>query len=78
MADIIQFTETPLADESIEEHEYHEYDHITGANLNNVGDTRISIESQDMFAHRSESCLIFEGRLAKAHGTAYAKQMRLL
>ena len=78
MADILKFTETPIIDESIKEYEYHEYDPITGTNLNNGGDIRISIESQDVFAHPSQSCLIFEGRLTKADGTAYAIQMRLL
>ena len=46
---------------------------ITGTNLNNGGDIRISIESQDVFTHPSESYLIFEGRLTKADGNAYAK-----
>ena len=55
MADILKFTETPLIDESIEEYEYHEYDPITCINLKNGGDIRISIESQDVFAHPSES-----------------------
>ena len=50
MADIFKFTETPLMYESVEEYEYHEYDSITGTNLNNGGDIRISIESQDVFA----------------------------
>ena len=68
----IKFAETPIIDESIEEYEYHEYDPITGTNLNNGGDIRISVESQDVFAHPSESYLIFEGRLTKAGGTAYA------
>ena len=43
MADIYKFTETSLIDESIEEYEYHEYDLITGTNLDNGGDIRISI-----------------------------------
>ena len=51
MADILKFTETPLIDENIEENEYHEYDPITGTHLNNGGIIRISIESQDVFAH---------------------------
>ena len=72
MADILKFTETTLMDESIEEYEYHEYDPITGTNLNNGGDIRISIESQDVFAHPSESYLIFEDCLTKADSTAYA------
>ena len=73
MADILSFAETPLIDESIEEYEYHEYDPITGTELTpNGGDIRISIESQDVFTHPSESYLIFAGRLTKADGTAYA------
>ena len=72
MADILKFTETPIIYESIEEYEYYEYDPITGTNLNSGGDIRISIESQDVFAHPSESYLIFEGRLTKADNTAYA------
>ena len=63
MTDIWIFTETPIIDESIEEYEHHEYDPITGTNLNNGGNIRISIESQDVFAHHSESYLIFEDRL---------------
>ena len=71
MAGISKFTETPLIDESIEEYEYHEYDPITGTNLNNDGDIRNSIESQDEITHPSESYLIIEGLLAKADGTLY-------
>ena len=48
MADLLKFTETQIIDESIEEYEYHEYDPITGTNLNNGGDNRISIESPDV------------------------------
>ena len=72
MADIIKFIQTPLIDESIEEHEYNEYDPITGTNLNNGGDIRINIEWQDAFTHPIESYLIFEYRLTKADHTAYA------
>ena len=72
MADILKFTETPLIDESIEEYEYHKYDPITGTNLNNGVNIRISIESQDVFTHRSESYLMFKSRITKADGTTYA------
>ena len=65
-------TDTPIIDESIEEYEYHEYEPITGTSLNNSGDIRISIESQDVFTHPSESYLIFEGCLTKADGTPHA------
>ena len=71
MADILKFTDTPIIDESIEEYEYDEYEAITGTSLNNGADIRISIESQDVFTHPSESYLIFEGRLTKADGTLY-------
>ena len=64
-------TDTPIINERIEEYEYHDYDHITGTNLNNGSDIRISIELQDVFIHPSESYVIFEGRLTKADGTAY-------
>ena len=70
--DILRFTEAPMTDESIEEYEHHEYEPITGTNLNNPGEIRINIETQDLFTHPSESYLIIEGRLAKADGTAYA------
>ena len=44
---------------------------IIGINHSNGGDIKIFIESQDVFAHPSESYLIFEGRLTKADGTSY-------
>ena len=50
-----------------------EYEPITGTNLNNSGgDIRISIKTQDLFTHLSESYLLTEGRLTKTDGTAYA------
>ena len=70
--DMLKINESLSTDESIEEYEYHEYEPITGANLNNPGEIRINIETQDIFYHPSESYLIFEGRLTKADGTAYA------
>ena len=48
MGDILKFTDTTIIDESIAEYEYHEYERITGNSLNNGGDIRISIESQDV------------------------------
>ena len=72
MTDILKFTETSLIDESIEVYAYHEYDPITGTNLNNGGDIRLSIESLDLFTHPCKSYLIFDGRPTKADGTAYA------
>ena len=71
MEDILKFTDSPIIVESIEEYEYHEYEPITGTNLNDGGDIG-SIESQDVLTHPSESYLIFEGRLTKAASAAYA------
>ena len=61
----------PIIYESIEEYEYHEYEPIIGTSLNNGDDVTISIESQDVFPHPSESYLIFEGRLTKIDRTHY-------
>ena len=45
---------------------------IAGTNLNAPGqDIRITIETQDIFTHPSESYLIVEGKLIKADGTPY-------
>ena len=71
---MLKIDETFAKDESIEEYEYHEYEPITGANLNNPGEIRITVETQDTFYHPSESYLIIEGQLKKAAGTAYANE----
>ena len=71
IADILKITDASIIDEIIEEYEYHEYKPITGTSLHNGGDIRISIGSQGIFTHPSESYLIFEGRLTKADGTLY-------
>ena len=78
MADILTFTDTPIIGEIIEEYEYHEYEPITGTSLNNGSDMRISIESQDVFTHLSESYLIYEGCPTNAESTLYAMQMKFL
>ena len=71
MVNISKFSESKTVYEIIEEYEYHVYDSITGTNLNSGGDDiRISIESQDVFAH--PSYLICEGHLTKTDNTAYA------
>ena len=70
--DMLKIDESLTSDESIEEYEYHEYEPITGTNLNNPGEIRITVETQDIFYHPSESYLIIEGQLTKSDGTAYA------
>ena len=41
---MLKIDETFAKDESIEEYEYYEYEPITGANLNNPGEIRITVE----------------------------------
>ena len=72
MSSILRITEPILNDDSIDKYEYFEYYPITGTNLDNIGDIRINIESQDIFIHPSESFLLIEGRLTKVDGTYYA------
>lgn len=72
MNSILDITETLMKDESVSEYEFHEYEPITGTNLNNSGEIRIAIETQDLFVQPSESYLMFEGQLVKeADGSAY-------
>ena len=72
MSSILRITDSILNDDSIDKYEYFEYCPITGTNLDNIGDIRINIESQDIFTHPSESFLLIEGRLSKVDGTNYA------
>jgi len=70
--EILSFTEEPIIDESIQEYEHHEYEPQARTNLNSAGEITLNIELQDLFTHPCESYLVFEGRLTKADGTAYA------
>ena len=78
MSGILRITDPILKDDSIDRYEEFAYEPITGANLNSAGqDIRITIETQDIFTHPSESYLIIKGRLLKADGTAYARANRV-
>ena len=70
-SEILRFSEKPVIDESIQEYEYHEYETQARTNLNSAGEININIELQDLFTHPAES-YIFEGRLTKTDGAAYA------
>ena len=63
---IFNITEKTQIDEAVEEYECHSYEPITGTNLNNPGELRINIETQDLFTHPRESYLVFDGKLVKA------------
>ena len=66
MADILQITEDIPVDDSIYEYEYKEYNPIVGTDLNR-GSIVLTIESQDIYTHPSESFLVIEGELIKAN-----------
>ena len=72
MNSILRITDPILKDDSIDKYEEIAYEPVAGTNLNAPGqDIRITIETQDIFTHPSESYLIVEGELIKADGTRY-------
>ena len=72
MNSILRITDPILKDDSIDKYEEIAYEPVVGTNLNSPGqDIRITIETQDIFTHPSESYLIVEGQLIKADGTLY-------
>ena len=74
MADdhILQLKNQYSEDDSIRSYEFLEYQPITGTQLNNSGEIRITVESHDDFFHPHESYLLFEGDLVKdALGALY-------
>ena len=67
MNSILRITDPILKDDSIDKYEEIEYGYVVGTNLNSPGqDIRLTIETQDIFTHPSESYLIVEGELTKA------------
>ena len=72
MNSILRITEPILKDDSIDKYEEIEYEPVAGTNLNSSGqDIRLTIETQDIFTHPSESYLIIEGRLLKTDNNSY-------
>ena len=66
MSSILRITDPILKDDSIDRYEDIAYEPIAGTNLNAPGqDIRLTIETQDIFTHSSESYLIVEGQLLK-------------
>ena len=78
MNSILGITDPILKDDSIDKYEEFAYEPITGTNKNTPGqDIRITIETQDIFTHPSESYLIITGQLLKADGTPYDHDNRV-
>ena len=72
MNSILRITDPIIKDDSIDKYEEIEYEPVTGTNLNSSGqDIRLTIETQDIFTHPSESYLIVEGRLLKGDNNSY-------
>ena len=72
MNSILRITDPILKDDSIDKYEEIVYEPVAGTNLNASGqDIRLTIETQDIFTHPSESYLIVEGRLLKADNNSY-------
>ena len=66
MNSILRITDPIPSDDSIDRYENIAYEPVAGTNLNASGqDIRLTIETQDIFTHPSESYLIIEGRLLK-------------
>ena len=73
MNSILRITDPILKDDSIDKYEDIAYEPIVGTNLNSTGqDIRLTIETQDIVTHPSESYLIIEGELRKNDNTRYA------
>ena len=78
MNSILRITDPIPKDDSIDKYEEFAYEPVAGTNKNAPGqDIRITIETQDIFTHPSESYLIIEGQLLKADGTAYNRVNRV-
>ena len=72
MNSILRITDPILKDDSIDKYEDIAYEPIAGTNLNAPGqDIRLTIETQDIFTHPSESYLIVEGRLLRGDNNSY-------
>ena len=66
MNSILRITDPILKDDGIDKYEEIAYEHVVGTNLNASGqDIRLTIETQDIFTHPSESYLIIEGQLVR-------------
>ena len=73
MSGILRTTDPILSDDSIDKYEEFEYGTVAGTNLNSFGsDIRLTIETQDVFTHPSESFLIIEGQLVRNDNNEYA------
>ncbi|XP_065662523.1 uncharacterized protein LOC136085163 [Hydra vulgaris] len=72
-SEILNFTEMLIVDNGVERFEFHEYEPVTGTNLNSPTEIRINVELTITYTLPSEAFLLLEEELVKsADGTAYA------
>ena len=72
MNSILRITDPIPDNNGIDRYEEIAYEPVAGTNLNASGqDIRLTIETQDIFTHPSESFLIIEGRLLKVDNNSY-------
>ena len=72
MNSILRITDPIPSDKSIDRYEEIVYEPVARTNLNASGqDIRLTIETQDIFTHPSESFLIIKGHLIKADNNSY-------
>ena len=72
MRSVLRITDPIPSDDSIDKYEDIEYEPVAGTNLNSSSaDIRLTIETQDIFTHPSESFLIIEGELKKNDNNHY-------
>ena len=70
---ILSITEVTPVDETIQRYEYHAYEPTGTASYNYTSEEiRVNIERQAQYIHPAKSYILFEGRLLKDDGTAYA------
>ena len=72
LSTMFNVTQGAQIDDGIQRYEYHGYEPDDGNKLNDTGEIKINIKNSDEILHPSQSYLLFEGRLTKANGAAYA------
>lgn len=63
--------ESPVLDTAVEREQAHEYEPVTGTNLNNPGEIRIVINQQDLYLLYKDAWVDIQGQLTKNDGTVY-------
>lgn len=71
--DLLNITQQPFNDKSIEDYQFHSYQPYTSGNLNYNDEIRIPIQELDSYTAPCNSYLYIEGKLTKEDGTPVTK-----